>query len=296
MASTIVGIFLWSGLSYAAMTSTNWEIRWDTIGNGGSEDSTSASYQLRDTLGNSAIGQGSSTSYDLRGGYRQGVFDQILTFDVMNSQLSSKRTVSASVGTTITTDTAGLSSGDYVALVQNLGASQVTAIGRIASVGVGTITVDSLSDGGVAPVIDGTNDYLYKLAGSTLDLDELDPAQVNTGIVGFEVSADLENGYVVQVLEDGNLRDGAETINDVADGTVSVGSEEYGGRSSDTTLSGSTFDTSDTAFTSSFQDVADTANSAFISRNFLTLKASISGTTVDGTYGHTLTLIVSGNF
>lgn len=295
-ASILVGIFVWSGFALGAMSSTNWEIQWDTVGNGGSDDSTSTSYELRDTIGNSGPGNATSASYDLRAGYRQGVFDQILTFDVFPALRSSRRTVSASAGTTITTSTAGLAIGDYVALVQNEGASQVSAIGRIVSIGVGAITVDSLKDAGAAPVIDGTNDVLYQLTGSAIDLDELDPAQVNTAILGFEVTADLPNGYVVQIAEDGDLRDGAFNINDVADGAVTVGSEEYGAISSDSSVPSSLFDTQDSAFTTTLQDVADETSLSSLSRNFLTLKASINGSTEDGTYGQVLTLIVSGNF
>ena len=293
--SILVGLFMWAGLAYAEMTSTNYQIQWDTIGQGGDDMSDSASYQLRDTIGNSAVGSSDSTNYSSAAGYRQGVFDQILTFEVYG-QGTSQKDATALTSTTITCDTSGISEGDFIALVQDEGESQVSAVGRVTTIGAGTITVDDLQDGGVVPTIDGVNDYVYLLNTTSVDLNELDPAEFSTTIIGFDVSADLQNGYVIQVYEDGNLRDGSDDIDDVSDGAVSLGAEEYGARSSDTSLSGSLFDTEDSAFMSSYLDVADESSTSFDSRNFLTLKASIDATTADGTYEHTLTFILSGNF
>jgi len=294
--SLIVGIFAWAPLALAQMSSTNFMIRWDSVSTGGSDTSASASYQLRDTVGNTGIGNGSSSSYLLRAGYRQGVFDEVITFDVASQNNSSGRAATGLVGTTITTSTSGLAVEDLITLVQDEGSGQVAAIGRIISVGVGTVTVDELKDGGVAPVIDGTNDFVYELNNSSIALGTLTDATLATSIVGFEVSADADNGYVVQVFEDMDLSDGGDVINDVLDGAVTIGSEEYGGRSSDTTLAASTFDTVDTAFTTSFQDVADFSSNAFDRKDFVTVKAAISSGTADGNYGHVLSFIVSGNF
>lgn len=291
-----VGVLTSAIVAHGQMSSTNFEIRWDSVGIGGADTSSSASYQLRDTGGNSSIGNSSSSSYQIAAGYRQGIFDQIITFDVFAQNNASERSATGLSGTTITADTSGLSIGDYVVVIQNKGGSQVSGIGKIISLGAGTITVDELKDNGTTPVIDGTNDYVYRLTGSSVDLGDIVTSAISTAIIGFDVSADLDGGYVVQVYEDGNLRDGSNDINDVSDGSVTTGSEEYGGRSSDTSLSGSTFDTQDTAFTTALKDVADETDPAFASRNFVTLKACISGSTPNGTYGHQLTFIVSGNY
>ena len=114
--------------------------------------------------------------------------------------------------------------------------------------------------------------------------------------MGFEVTAETDNGYVVQVFDDGNLRDGANDIDDVADGTVTAGAEEYGGRSSDTSLADSTFDSADTGFTTSFTNVATESSASFASRNFVTIKAAMSSASSNGSYAHTLSFIASGNF
>lgn len=293
----IVGVLTSALVASAQMSSTNFEIRFDSVGVGGSDTASSATYELRSTAGNTAIDQSTSTSYTLAPGYREGIFDQVITFEVLGQTNSSQVVASSLASTTITVaSTAGYAVGDFIVLIQDEGASQVSAVGKITSIGAGTLTVDELKDGGVAPVIDGTNDFVYELSSVAVNLDDLDAASVNTAIVGFNVSIDVDGGYSVQVLDDGNLRDGANDIDDVADGTVTAGAEEYGGRSSDTSLSGSTFDTSDTAFTTSFQDVADEGDVSFESRNFVTLKASIDGATSSGSYAHIINFVVSGNY
>lgn len=296
MAVILVGIFAWWNATNAEMTSPNYIIRWDTISTGGSDTSASASYGVRDTLGNTSIGGSDSSSYQVQAGYRQGVFDQVLTFDVLSEAVATGRAATGLSGTTISASTSGLAVGEMIALVQDLGASQVSAIGRIIALGGGSITVDSLTDAGVAPVIDGTDDYVYRLNGAALGIGQLDPAAVSTGIVSLEVSADVDGGYNVQVFDDGDLRDGANDIDDVADGSVTAGDEEYGGRSSDSTLGSSTFDTADTAFTTSFQTVADENTNVFDDRHFVTVKVAMSPATPDGTYANVLSFIVSGNF
>jgi hypothetical protein len=292
----LIGLLAYFPAVSAEMSSANFKIRWDSVGVGGSNDSSSASYQVRDSLGNNSVGRSLSTSYTLASGFREGVFDQIITFDVLSQNNGSQVAATGLAGTTVTCATAGFSVGDLVALVQDLGASQVSAVGRIVSIGAGNITVDELKDGGSAPVIDGTNDHVYRLSSSSISLGTLSATAVSTVIVGFDVSSEIDSGYVVQVYSDGNLRSGANDINNVADGTVTVGAEEYGGRSSDTALSGSTFDSQDTAFSTAYQDVADEPSVAFASRNFLTLKASMSGSTPNATYGQILSFIVSGNY
>jgi hypothetical protein len=189
-----------------------------------------------------------------------------------------------------------LSIGDYIVLIQDEGATQVAAVGKITAVGVADVTVSGWTNGGVAPVINGVGDYVYELTGSTASLGELDPSVVSTAIVMAEVSADLDTGYVVQVLQDGPLTAGAATISPVGDGTVSAGSEEYGARSSDTSVDDSSFDTADTAFLTTYQPVTEKTAGAMNDRSFLTLKASISPLTDDGTYQQTLSYIVSGRF
>lgn len=296
ITAVIVGFLLCSSFAQAEMSSTNFQIRWDSISTGGSDTASSASYLLRDTSESGVAGTGSSTNYQLQQGYRAGIDDQIITFEVFAEDISAQRAATALSGTTVTADSSGMSAGDLIAVIQDRGATQVSAIGKVISTGAGTVTVDAWKDGGSAPSIDGTNDVVVPLTSTSLALGELSDSGVGTGIIGFEVTAANDNGYIVQVIEDGNLRTGSEEISDVADGSVSAASEEYGARSSDTSLSSSTFDTADSAITSSFQEIASESSASFESRNFLTLKTGISSSTAAGSYSHTISIIASGNF
>ena len=291
-----VGVFVWASFAQAQMSSTNYEIRWDTISTGGSDSATSTSYDLRDTMEIGVSGTGTSTSYQLDQGYRTGVFDQVITFSVFAQDVSSVLAATALSGTTVTSDTTGISVNDYIVVIQDLGTSNIAAIGKVSSIGAGTITVDEFKNGGTTPTVDGTNDYVYLLSGAAIAFGDFSSSSIASAVIGWEVTVDNENGYVVQVVEDGDLRSGSDDINDVTDGTVTNGSEEYGARSSDTTIAGSTFDTADTGITTSFQNIATESTFAFESRNFLTLKTSISSSSNAGSYAHSVSVIASGNF
>ena len=292
----VVGFFVCAPLVQAAMTSTNFEIRWDTIRTGGSDTASSGSYLLRDTAESTVSGSSSSSTYQLTEGYRAGIDDQIITFEVKTQNTSSGRAATALSGLTVTASTSGLSVDDLIAVVQDLGSSQISAIGRIASLGAGTITVDVWKNGGTVPTVDGTNDYVYPLTSTSIAFGTLATSSVSTAIAAFEVTAANDNGYVVQIVEDGNLRSGSNDVSDVADGSVTSGSEEYGARSSDTSISSSTFDTDDTAITTTFTDVATESAAIFESRNFVTIKVAIDGTTSASAYSHIVSLVASGNF
>lgn len=302
----IVGIVLFFSLFLfypsqilASMSSTTYQIQWDSIGPGGADTSSSSSYQLRDSISNGLDGIADSSSFRLDSGYRAGIYDPTVYFSLFSQNLSSQvGATSLSLTTVGVTTTSGYAVGDYIGVVQNEGLSQISAIGRVVTVGGSSLTVDFLSDGGVTPTIDGTNDFVYELAGTSLPLASLSSATASTGIVGWDVTADVPSGYGMFVLEDDDLRasDGSPVITDVADGTVTLGVTEYGARSSDTTLAASTFDTQDTNFTTQLQQVASRSGVSFKSRDFLTLKAAIDDTIPDDTYSHTLTFVFVGNY
>lgn len=297
-AFVLVGFFIYTNPVTAEMTSTNYQIRWDSLTEGGSDTSTSETYGVHDSIGGNALGDSTSETYQTSGGYRAGIFDQILTFDVLLQNSSDSRAVTARSGTTVSiANTTGLSVGGYIALVQDNGASQVSAIGKISSISSGvSLVVDAWTDNGTTPTIDGTNDLLFPLNGSTIALGELSSTSVATALIGYEVTADLESGYSVQVLTSGGFSNGSHSITSVSDGSVTTGSEEYGARSSDTSIATSTFDTQDTALTTSFQDIATEVDAKYDNRHFLTLKAAASSGTASGNYSQSISLIASGNF
>ncbi|MBI4437398.1 hypothetical protein HY631_00395 [Candidatus Uhrbacteria bacterium] len=293
----LVGIFVYVNVVSAAMSSSSYLIRWDSVNTGGSDTGSSSSYQLRDTLEAAVAGRTSSSSYNLDQGYRGGVLDQVIAFDVRAQDISDPRTASSLASLTVTVSSvSGISAGSYVVLVQDQGVSQVSAIGKVASVGSSTITVDSWTNGGTAPTIDGFGDYLYILSGATVAFGQLSDSSVRTAVIAFEVSADSTSGYVIQVSDDGNLRSGSNDVDDVSDGAVNEGSEEFGARSSDTSLASTSFDTADAALTTTRQDIVTRSSASLADRSFVTLKASISTSTAAGSYANTISFIASGNF
>ena len=183
-----------------------------------------------------------------------------------------------------------------MALIQDFGASQVAGVGEITGIAGNDITLDSLDSGGAVISIDGTDDYVYLMNATAIDFGSVDESSLAQSIIGWEVDVDVDGGYTVSVTEDGDLRDGVYEIDDVADGSVTLGSEEYGGRSSDQTLTNSTFDSQDSAFNTSFQEVGTRSSTSFDSRDLLTVKAAAASTSVAGSYSHNLTIIVSGNY
>lgn len=287
-----------AGRVQAEMSSANFSIQWDTISAGGSDTSSSASYILRDTVGNQAGGSSAGTSYAVNAGYRQGTFDEIISVNFAGQDDASQVSATALSGNTISVSSvAPFEVQRFIVLVQDLGPSQVSAMGTIQSIDPGELTVYELFGG--SPVIDGVNDYVFLLGSSSLSFGTLPEANVVTKVIGFNVLAEVPGGYTMHVREDGDLRDGGDAINDVADGAVTAGEEEYGARSSDTTISDSDFDTEDAAITSEFLPMYESAvPPEFSSEHFLfTLKVSREpDVTPEGTYGHALTFIVAGNY
>ncbi len=292
----LLGILLNPESLFAAMSSTNYRIDWDHVGVGGSDSSSSSSYQFYDSLGNASLGDSSSSTYQLNSGYREAQIEPVADFEMFIQNSASQVAASSVSSTTITVTTAtGFSENDMIAIVANEGAGQVTNIGRIFGILGNDITIDEYSSG-VTPTIDGSNDYVYRLDATSFSFGTLVNSRVSTGIVAWEVQADVDDGFGVYVYEDDDLKSGGLTINDVSDGAVSAGNTEYGGRSSDSSLTGSTFDTEDTAFIQSMQLVGSRGSNSVAARDFVTLKASVTGSQAAGSYSHTLHFIYVGDY
>ena len=279
----------------AQMSSTNYRIDWDVVSAGGDSSSSSSSYILRDTIGGTAEGSSSSSSYQFDAGYRGGVYDRVVDFSVfMQDRSSQVGATSLSSSTVTVASTSGFSTGDMIAIVQDEGASQLAAVGKISSIGGSTLTVDELS--GDSLTIDGSNDAVYQLDASSVDLGTLTSSTVATAIVAWEATGDVDDGFDVYIVEDQDMTTGSVTITDVSDGSVTAGSTEYGARSSDSSITSSTFDTQDTAITTTPAVVATHTATAFVKRDFLTLKAAISSSQGSGSYSQTLTVLYVGDY
>lgn len=130
----------------ATMTSTNYRIEWDTIGSGGLDSASSASYQLQDTLGNMSIGESTSGSYTLRAGYRQtGLDGPIFSFSISPTTCALGTMETTEVDACLITLTTTTNAVDgYVTTVYN-SANGLATVGldNVNPVGDGSITAGS---------------------------------------------------------------------------------------------------------------------------------------------------------
>ena len=297
--SLVLALFsaLYSNAVFAAMTSTNYQIQWDEFSSGGGNGS-SASYRVRDSTGSStASGRATSITYGIDQGFRAGVYDPVVDFVPYVQDRGTQVAATAfSSNTVAVTTAAAFSTGDWIVIIQDEGASQVAAMGQISGI-VGTdITIRS-SYSGSTPVIDGSTDMVYRMTQvATSTLGTLATSAVTTQIIGWVASADVTQGFGVYAFTDGELRAGSDILAGVADGAVTAGSSEYGARSSDASLATSTFDTQDTAFSTTPALVGSTSASSFSNSGFLTLKAAISSSQTGGSYAQTLTTVFVGDY
>lgn len=136
--------------------------------------------------------------------------------------------------------------------------------------------------------------FTFSLSANSIDFGTLTVGSVFTDSVTVTTSTNADGGYFTTIVEDGEFRTGlGDDINDVTDGTVSAGSEEYGIRTSG--ASGQ-MNGADTGILSTAQEVADYAS--WINGDAVTVdfKVSITPTTAAGYYEHTVTFVSTGRF
>lgn len=131
------------------------------------------------------------------------------------------------------------------------------------------------------------------LSQSAIALGNLSVAAVASGSETITVSTNSPTGYAATIVEDGNLRSGADDINDVADGSVSIGSEEYGVITSG--VAGQ-MNGADTAITGVAQSVAASSTPVLSEQTTLTYKAAIGNSTAYGYYTHQVTFTTTVNY
>lgn len=221
--------------SAMAMSSSNYRIDWDSLNTGGNESATSSSYRLHDTIGDIAAGTSTGSSYQLAAGYRAGeVVESISIAVAAQSSTSTYDSVYSAIDTgmgTVTVTTPGaFTVGDAIAVVENLGFSQLTAIGQISSIVGSTLTVTNFqTSGAMSPSPSGGNDFVFRLSGTALPFGALSTAVEPTLVLRLLVHSTVLNGYSVYVQGVTALNDGSgHVVSPVIDGSVTLGSEEYG--------------------------------------------------------------------
>lgn len=290
---------------FAQMTSSNYQILWDEFSAGGGQG-TSSSYVERGSVGNGSGGNSASISYSLSPGFRGGVFDPTVAFipyiEDQSTQVAATSFVSLLLGQPTplvgVTTTSGFAVGDVVLVIQDEGSLQTTLMGRVSALQPSPPGLILYSDYvGSLPTIDGTSDYVYRMSPTaSINFGTLSTSSVATHTIGWMATADVTQGYATYLFSDGSLRSGSDVIADVSDGAVSAGSNEYGGRSSDSSLVTSTFDTADTAISTSPALIGSVGTNAFASLGFVTLKIATDGARPAGSYSQTLTTIFVGDY
>ena len=215
-----------------AMTSTNYQINWDDMAAGGADFGSSANYLVHDTLGDVAAGAGSSVNYRLSAGYRIPETTNILGYEVKARSASPSTSWSSFNGVDQVTvaSAAGFSIGDLIAVIEDIGLSQLVAIGRISNIAGTLITVDRFDgDSGIISAVSaGGDDRVYRLSAASLALGSVTDSTAAVGVVGTNVISSVPTGYSLYVHGNHLMQSGAETIDEVLDGSVTVGSEEFG--------------------------------------------------------------------
>jgi len=161
------------------------------------------------------------------------------------------------------------------------------------------VTVSATVDPTISSDINGSPPY-------SCSLGTLTTAQVYGCTYTNTISTNAANGYVAQIQDDGNLRSGSNDINDVSDGTVNAGVEEYGASSSDTSPPFADYDgtcgggatEAGTGLTTSLQTYADSTGPSGPSGDVITVchAAAIAANTPSGVYSHIVTHITTGTF
>lgn len=132
---------------------------------------------------------------------------------------------------------------------------------------------------------------------TSMALGTLSIASVSSATQQYTINSNNQSGITMQIATDGDLRDAsANNINAVADGTVTAGSEEYGIAVAASGLTvDATYDTGDNAIVQAADDLASSAAAVANATLDITYKASISGTTVAGSYSQVVTVTIATN-
>jgi hypothetical protein len=296
----LFAVFLGLPLACFAMTSTNYLINWDSVNVGGADTSTSTNYLLRDTIGEHATGISTSTNYRISAGYRvAGAAEPYLAFHIgtqQNDAVTSWTAFSLSGKTVVVTTSTLFATGDYIAVVENQGFAQLVAVGKVASVVGSTVTVDAWAGepGSLSAVPSGADDYAYRLNGSAADLGMQSIVTENTSITETDVVSNASNGYTVTVQGLDYFRSGANIMQSVSDGAVTVGSEEYGIEAVGSLATGAGADVAIPVVTPLTVQQSSSAGSN--DRIAVVYKLAVSPSTPTGNYTQTVLYRLTGNF
>lgn len=140
----------------------------------------------------------------------------------------------------------------------------------------------------------------FTISSNAISLGSLSTGSVSTDSHTIRTDTSAQSGYVSFIYDNGNLTDGSNDIDDVGDGAVTAGSEEYGIATSDNGRTITEDDTCDgssaSALTTSQQDVAGESSGPADETITICYAASIASTTIAGAYSHTVYVVTTGLF
>ena len=296
----VVCLFLF-GSNVFAMTSTNFSIPWDNLNQGGNDIGTSTNFSVRDTIGGTSVGTGTSTNYQLSSGYRAPEAEYVLSYIVKTGTgvSTAYSAFTNGVGGTVTVSSAGsFSIGDLIAVVENRGFGELVSIGKITNIVGPVITVDRFEgDGGsmsASPA--GGDDFVYLLSTNSFSFGTVTVGTENTAVVGTAVQTNVPTGYSIYVQANQDLQNGVATVmTPVTDGTVTVGSEEYGAEVTGATAVGAGTDLGVTTTQRVIQS-SGVGTTSITDKVGMIFKLSISGSTNAGTYTQTVYYALTANY
>lgn len=133
---------------------------------------------------------------------------------------------------------------------------------------------------------------------TSIELGTLSVASVSEQDQTYTVNSNNRSGVTLQIVADGDMDDGfGNTINAVADGTVTAGSEEYGITIDNVTgfTIEAPFDAGDDEIPQIAADIASTTTEVSNAIFDVNYKASIAGTTIAGSYNQVVTVTIATN-
>jgi hypothetical protein len=289
------------GSNVFAMSSTNYWIPWDTVNSGGSDVGTSTNFSIHDSIGGNVVGTGTSANYTLSQGYRVPEEANTLSYVVKanNSVTTTYSAFTNGVSGTVTVgSSASFAVGDLIATVENDGFAQLAAVGFITDIAGTTLTVDRFEGDGTSMSASptGGDDTVYLLDVNSFDYGDVYEEIEYTSTVGTSVSTNISTGYSVYIQANQELQTtSAQVMTAVTDGTVSVGSEEYGAEVTGTTAFGAGTDLGVTTTQRIIQTSA-AASGTVSDKIAMIYKLSIIASTVAGSYSQTVYYTLTANY
>lgn len=296
----LIALFVLIPTAGFAMTSTNYQILWDSVNSGGTDVSTSTNYTIRDTIGEHATGFSESENYRISAGYRVG--DTQLPFIALNLGTQENTTqvawtaFSNAAKTVTVSSAASYSVGEYVGVVENEGFSQLIAVGKITDITGTTITVDDWEGepASLSSTPSGSDDYVYRMRGSAAELSTIIPGLERTSMTVTDVVINADSGYTMSIQGANDLLSGSTRITAVSDGTISLNDEEYGTEIVGTLSVGGGSDLS--IPTSTQRTIQSSSTYGDNDRVGVIYKLSVSPQTPSGSYTQTVIYRLTGSF